>query len=72
MRLARFTKGLSISLDSDQYQRIKGITDRRGISIAEWFRAMAEEALRLHSMENGSDEKRVQARGGSKQWPEQV
>jgi hypothetical protein len=46
MKRARYTKGISLSLTPDQYEKIKAVTDEQELSIAEWFRAMVDEALR--------------------------
>jgi hypothetical protein len=51
MKRARYTKGISLSLAPDQYEKIKAITDEQEISIAEWFRAMVEEVLGSHFKE---------------------
>ena len=51
MKRARYTKGISLSLAQDQYEKIRIITDEEEISIAEWFRAMVDEALRSHFKE---------------------
>ena len=45
MREARFTKPLSMAVQPELYRKIKKITDEERISIAEWFRRVAEEAL---------------------------
>jgi hypothetical protein len=63
MKRARYTKGISISLDPEQYETIKSITDLEEISIAEWFRAIAEVALQE---EQERKKKGGQGRGGSK------
>ena len=49
MKRARYTKGISLSLNKDQYEKIKTITDEQEISIAEWFRAVVDEVLRSDS-----------------------
>lgn len=51
MKRARYTKGISLSLASEQYEKIKAITDEEELSIAEWFRAMVDEALHSHFKE---------------------
>ena len=45
MRQAKFTKTLSMAVQPELYRKIKKITDEERISIAEWFRRVAEEAL---------------------------
>lgn len=45
MREAKFTKPLSLAVQPELYRKIKKITDDERISIAEWFRRVAEEAL---------------------------
>ena len=51
MKRARYTKGISLSLTPEQYEKIKAITDEEELSIAEWFRAMVDEVLRSDSGE---------------------
>lgn len=64
MKKAKFTKGLSISLDPSQFQKIKDITDQLGISIGEWFRAVIDKALTSSTEKNPSKRIRDQASGG--------
>ena len=45
MRQAKFTKPLSMAVQPELYSKIKKITDAERISIAEWFRRVAEKAL---------------------------
>ena len=45
MKKASFTRPLSVSFTKDVFQRIKAITDRKHISMAEWVRIAAEKAL---------------------------
>ena len=45
MRESKFKKSLTIAISEESYQAIKQITDERKISIAEWFRGVAENAL---------------------------
>ena len=45
MRQAKFTKTLSMAVQPELYRKIKNITDEERISIAEWFRRIAEKAL---------------------------
>lgn len=59
MREAKFTKPLSLAVQPDLYQKIKEITDYERISIAEWFRRVAEEALsNFDKIEKGETEGR--------------
>ena len=64
MKRAKFTKGLSISLDPQQFQRIKDITDRLNISIAEWLRTVVDDALILRSKESAREGMKDQVSGG--------
>jgi len=45
MRKAKHTRPVSISLSPEVYDSIKKITDQKEISVAEWFRVLAEDAL---------------------------
>ena len=45
MREARYTKPLSMAVQPELYRKIKMITDEEKISIAEWFRRVAEKEL---------------------------
>ena len=45
MKTARFTKALTIALNSETYEQIKQITDAEQISIAEWVRNAVDTAL---------------------------
>ncbi len=45
MRVAKYTRTLSMAVQPELYHKIKKITDEERISIAEWFRRVAEEAL---------------------------
>ena len=45
MREAKFTKSVTAAITPELYDRIKEITDRERISIAEWFRKVAEGAV---------------------------
>jgi hypothetical protein len=64
MKRAKFTKGLSISLDPSQFQKIKDITDQLDISIGEWLRAVIDKALTSSPEKNPSKRIRAQASGG--------
>lgn len=45
MKKANFTRPFTVSFSKDVFQRIKAITDRKRISMAEWVRIAAEKAL---------------------------
>ena len=45
MKKATFTKPMTVSVRPEIYDRIKSITDKREISIADWVRAAIEKAL---------------------------
>jgi predicted DNA-binding ribbon-helix-helix protein len=62
MRKAKHTRPVSISIEPAVYDQIKEITDQQEISIAEWFRSVAEDALRVPSNRNADF-----ASGGSEQ-----
>ena len=64
MKRAKFTKGLSISLDPQQFQRIKDITDQLDISISEWLRTVVDDALIVHSKKSAPKGMRDQVSGG--------
>jgi hypothetical protein len=51
MKRARYTKGISLSLTPEQYEKIKAVTDKQEISIAEWFRAVVDQVLQSDSLE---------------------
>ncbi len=46
MKIARFTKALTIALHPEIFEQIKQITDAEQISMAEWVRDAVEAALR--------------------------
>ena len=56
MRRALHTKPLSISLSDDDYDRVKKITDKKMISMAEWFRTAAKLKLKQDEQEGVTDE----------------
>lgn len=64
MKKAKFTKGLSISLDPNQFQKIKDITDQLDISIGEWLRAVIDKALISSSGKRVRGAMRDQVSGG--------
>ncbi len=45
MREACFTRPLTVALPEEVFRQIKEITDEKRISMAQWFRAVAEKAL---------------------------
>lgn len=45
MKIANFTKALTIALSEEVYLKIKEITDDKNISMGEWVRVAAEKAL---------------------------
>ena len=55
MREAQYTKSITIAVQPDVFRKIKEITDRKKISIGEWFRRVAEEALSKLSGEEGAN-----------------
>ena len=56
MKKARYTKGFSVALRPDVFERIKSITDAREISMADWVREAAERALQTESGASGANE----------------
>ena len=46
MKVAQFTKSLTISMPPENYEQIKQITDEQCISIAEWVRDAVAAALK--------------------------
>jgi hypothetical protein len=47
MKIAQFTKSLTVSLRSEAYNQIEAITDERKISKADWVRAAVDAALEI-------------------------
>ena len=45
MKKATFTKTMTVSVRPEVYERIKSITDRQEISIADWVRTAIDAAL---------------------------
>ncbi len=45
MKKAQYTKQFSATFTAETYDRIKGLTDQRGISMGEWLRMAADEKL---------------------------
>jgi hypothetical protein len=52
MKIAKFTKPLTIALHPEVYEEIKQITDDKKISMAEWVREVMEKALKFKQKEN--------------------
>jgi len=50
MRQAKFTKLLTIAISPQLFSKVKEITDKERISMAEWFRKAAQEALSRYQM----------------------
>ena len=60
MRKAKHTRPVSISISPAVYDQIKQITDQQEISVAEWFRKVADQALHdLKEQESCNAESRV-------------
>ena len=60
MKKAKHTRPVSISMSPDAYQKILAITDEEQISVAEWFRKVADQALHdLKEQESCNAESRV-------------
>jgi hypothetical protein len=53
MKTAQYTKSLTVALQQEIYDRIKAITDERGISMADWIREASEKSLVGNEMEGG-------------------
>jgi len=51
MKTAQYTKSLTVALQQEIYDRIKVITDKEGISMADWIREASEKSL----FENGEE-----------------
>ena len=62
MKIATYTKALSIALHPDTYNQIKRITDAEQISMGEWVRDAVDAALEKQKEkkdnENGFDKNR--------------
>lgn len=46
MRGSKFNRGLTIALEKDQFSRLKELTDRKEISLADFVRTAIEESLK--------------------------
>jgi hypothetical protein len=51
MKTAQYTKSLTVALQQEIYDRIKAITDERGISMADWIRESSEKSLMKNEVE---------------------
>jgi len=45
MKTAQYTKSLTVALRQETYDRIKAITDKEGVSMADWIREASEKSL---------------------------
>ena len=55
MKEAIFTKSISINLAKDTCEKIKEVTDLKRISISEWFRLAASQALNTQQEDTNND-----------------
>jgi len=46
MKIAKYSKALTVALHPDAYKQIKRITDTEHISMGEWVRDAVDEALK--------------------------
>ena len=56
MRVTKFTKNLTVSLDEETYHKIKQMTSVRGISMMDWLRRLIDEELQHLSFEEDTIE----------------
>ena len=57
MKVASFTKSLTVAFTKEVFQQIKEITDQQRISMAEWVRVACERALiEMETSEGGTKE----------------
>jgi len=54
MRQARYTKGLTVALQEEVYNKIRKITEQEKISMGEWIRNMADKALSNYNYQKRS------------------
>ena len=59
MRQALYTKILTIALQPELFSKIKDITDRERISIGEWFRGVAEDAVGEEFLKQPHEDKTI-------------
>jgi predicted transcriptional regulator len=64
MRIRRFSKPLTIALDSGVYDRVKQITDVQARSMADWVREAVDEALCRPNAEQADMTKQSSVNGG--------
>jgi hypothetical protein len=55
MKEAIFTKSISINMAEDTFEKIRKITDSQRISISEWFRLAAKQALTLTQEDSNNE-----------------
>ena len=48
MKVARFTKALTVAFDQTVFEEIRRITDAEQISLGEWVREAVNKALETH------------------------
>jgi hypothetical protein len=53
MKTAIFTKALTVPFSKEVFQQIKEITDKQGISMAEWVRVACDKALNDRKLSEG-------------------
>jgi hypothetical protein len=56
MKVASYTKPLSVSFTQEVFQQIKEITDKERISMAEWVRVACEKALSDKEVSEGGNQ----------------
>ena len=56
MKIAQFTKPLSVALRSEAFDQINEITDKRKISMAQWVRGAVDAALEKEKKEDQINE----------------
>jgi hypothetical protein len=64
MRIARFSKPLTIALHSEVFDRVKQITDDEKRSMADWVREAVDEALSKQTAERADVTKQSSVNGG--------
>jgi len=45
MKRKKFTKLVTICIDTLTFERVRAVTDRLGVSVSEWFRLAVREKL---------------------------
>ncbi len=53
MRKAKYRKSLTVVLSEEVFQKIKAITDKERISMAEWIREIVDNALKNINIKEG-------------------